>query len=111
MSAEAKTEAKAATAEGGSLLEEILAETKVAPGGDGYDITKRGVTAFITEMLAPNRAQEKVDKNILDGMIAEIDKRLSAQVNEILHHPQVQALESAWRSLKYVIDKVDFREN
>jgi type VI secretion system protein ImpC len=111
MSPEAKTEAKATTTEGGSLLDEILAETKVAPGGDGYDITKRGVTAFITEMLAPSRAQEKIDKNILDGMIAEIDKRLSAQVNEILHHPQVQALESAWRSLKYVVDKVDFREN
>lgn len=111
MSPEAKSEAKATTAEGGSLLEEILAETKVAPGGDGYDLTKRGVSAFIAEMLAPNRAQEKVDKNILDGMIAEIDKRLSAQINEILHHPQVLALESAWRSLKFVVDKVDFREN
>ncbi|HVE84917.1 MAG TPA: type VI secretion system contractile sheath large subunit [Myxococcales bacterium] len=112
MSPEAKTEsATSTTAQEGSLLDEILAETKVGRGSDGYDITKKGVQAFIAEMLAPSRAQEKVDKNILDGMIAEIDKRLSAQVNEILHNKQVQALESAWRSLKYVIDKVDFREN
>src|SRR5437762_269628 len=112
MSPEAKTEsAGAAGAQEGSLLDEILAETKVSKNSDGYDVTRKGVQAFIAEMLAPKRAQEKVDKNILDGMIAEIDKRLSAQVNEILHNQQVQALESAWRSLKYVINKVDFHEN
>jgi type VI secretion system protein ImpC len=44
-------------------------------------------------------------------MIAEIDKRLTAQVNEILHDSAVQALESSWRSLKYLVDNVDFREN
>jgi len=112
MSPEAKTEsAGAASAQEGSLLDEILAETKVSKNSDGYDVTRKGVQAFIAEMLAPKRAQEKIDKNILDGMIAEIDQRLSAQVNEILHNAQVQQLESAWRSLKYVIDKVDFREN
>src|SRR5438067_12344034 len=101
MSPEAKTESAgaAAGAQEGSLLDEILAETKISKNSDGYDVTKKGVQAFIAEMLAPKRAQEKVDKNILDGMIAEIDKRLSAQVNEILHNQQVQALESAWRSL------------
>ena len=85
MSPEAKTEsAGAASAQEGSLLDEILAETKVSKNSDGYDVTKKGVQAFIAEMLAPKRAQEKIDKNILDGMIAEIDQRLSAQVNEIL---------------------------
>ena len=38
-------------------------------------------------------------------------QRLSAQVNEILHHPKVQTLESAWRGLKFLIDRTDFREN
>ena len=44
-------------------------------------------------------------------MIAEIDKKLSRQVDEVLHHPQVQKLESAWRGLKLTIDRTDFREN
>jgi type VI secretion system protein ImpC len=44
-------------------------------------------------------------------MIAEIDQRMSAQINAILHHPQFQKLESTWRGLKYLIDNVDFREN
>jgi type VI secretion system protein ImpC len=44
-------------------------------------------------------------------MIADIDKRLSKQVDEILHAPAFQQLESAWSGLKFVVDRVDFREN
>lgn len=94
-----------------SLLNSILAEARLKPKDEGYDVALRGVQAFITEMLAPNRAEERVDKALVDAMIAEIDRRLSAQVNEILHHPDFQAMESTWRSLKFLIDRVDFREN
>ena len=45
------------TLEGGSLLDEILAETKFNPADASYDVAKKGVQAFITELLAPNRAQ------------------------------------------------------
>jgi hypothetical protein len=37
--------------------------------------------------------------------------RLTAQVNAILHAPEVKALETAWRGVKYLVDEVDFREN
>jgi type VI secretion system protein ImpC len=102
--------APAAAAEG-SLLDSILSETKMKPADEGYQVARRGVAAFIAEMLAPNKAAEKVDKASVDAMIAEVDRKLSAQVNEVLHHPDVQKLESAWRSLRFVIEKVDFREN
>ncbi|MBL8603500.1 MAG: type VI secretion system contractile sheath large subunit [Myxococcales bacterium] len=113
MSTDAKTQSQGATQtlEGGSLLDEILSEGKIKSSEDGYDVVKRGVQHFIAEMLSPGRSQEKVDKSIIEGMITEIDARLSAQINEILHHAEFQKIESAWRSLKYLIDKVDFREN
>jgi type VI secretion system protein ImpC len=95
----------------GSLLDEILSDAKLGPGTDGYDVAKRGVQAFITEMLAPGKQNEKVDKAVVDMMISEIDARLTAQVNVILHSEQFQKLESAWRGLKFLIEKVDFREN
>ncbi|MCP3169641.1 type VI secretion system contractile sheath large subunit [Myxococcus qinghaiensis] len=94
-----------------SLLDEILSEAKLKPKDEGYDVAKRGVQAFITEMLAPNRSEERVDKALVDAMIAEIDKRLSSQVNEILHATEFQKLESSWRSLRFLVDRVDFREN
>ncbi len=93
------------------LLDEILAETNIKPSDDGYDVARRGVQAFIAELLTPSRQQEKVDRSILDQMISEIDRRLSSQVNEIMHAPAFQKLESAWRGLRFLIDRVDFREN
>ncbi|NRD51783.1 type VI secretion system contractile sheath large subunit [Corallococcus exiguus] len=112
MSTEAKAQATTATADASlSLLDEILSETKMKPSDDGYDVARRGVQAFISEMLAPGRSAERVDKSLVDAMIAEVDTRLSAQVNEILHHPQLQSLESSWRSLKFMIERTDFREN
>ncbi len=99
------------TVEGGSLLDDILSETRLKPNDEGYDVAKRGVQAFIQEMLAPGKESGKADRASIDAMIAEIDTRLSAQVNEVLHHPDFQKLESAWRSLRFVVDKVDFREN
>jgi len=113
MATESKTQTQpqAAGAAGGSLLDEILAETKIRPSDEGYEVAKKGITAFITQMLAPTKAGEKVDRSAVDAMIAEVDKRLSAQVNEILHHPEVQKLESAWRALRWSIERIDFREN
>ncbi|AKT38906.1 type VI secretion system contractile sheath large subunit [Chondromyces crocatus] len=101
----------AQTLEGNSLLEEILAETKMTPGDEAYEIAKRGVQAFIAELVTPKREGEKIDKALVDAMISEIDAKLSRQVDEILHDPSFQKLESAWRGLKFLIDRTDFREN
>jgi len=39
----------------------------------------------------------------IEEMIAQLDKKLSAQMNEILHAPEFQQIESAWRGLKYMV--------
>jgi len=39
----------------------------------------------------------------IEAMIAAIDKKLSAQINAIMHHPDFQQLESAWRGLHYLV--------
>lgn len=111
MSQEAQGEGATQTLEGESLLDEILAETKMAPGDEGYEVAKQGVQAFIAELVRPQREGEKVDKALVDAMIAEIDQKLSVQIDEIIHHAEFQKLESAWRGLKFVIDRVNFREN
>ncbi len=98
-------------AQEGSLLDQILAETKLAKSDETYGIARAGVQAFISEMLTADKAGQRVDKAAVDAMIAELDKRISSQVNEVLHAPAVQKLESAWRGLKFLIERVDFREN
>jgi type VI secretion system protein ImpC len=111
MSQEAQGEGGTQTLESASLLDEILAETRMAPGEEGYEIAKAGVQAFIAELIQPKREGERVDKALVDAMIAEIDEKVSRQIDEILHHPEFQKLESAWRGLKFVIDRTNFREN
>jgi type VI secretion system protein ImpC len=40
----------------------------------------------------------------IESMIAAIDRKLSEQVNLILHHEDFQKLESAWRGLHYMVN-------
>ncbi|WP_284615945.1 type VI secretion system contractile sheath large subunit [Aquabacterium humicola] len=46
----------------------------------------------------------------IEAMIAEIDKKLSEQVNAILHHEDFQKLESAWRGLHYLVNNTETDE-
>ena len=66
---------------------------------------------FVDSVLQSSRKVERIDKTVLDSYIAEIDRKLSAQLDEILHHEQFQAMEAAWRSLKFLVDRVDFKKN
>ncbi len=39
----------------------------------------------------------------IEAMMAAIDRKLSEQTNLIIHHPEFQQLESAWRGLNYLV--------
>ena len=39
----------------------------------------------------------------IEGMIAAIDKKLSQQINEIIHHQDFQQLEGSWRGLHHLV--------
>ncbi len=93
------------------ILDRIIAQTTLRPEDEAYAIAKRGVSAFIQELLKPGNRQVPVKKAMVDRMIAEIDRKLSQQMDEILHHPEFQSLESSWRGLQLLVDRTDFREN
>lgn len=40
----------------------------------------------------------------IDAMIAKLDEKMSAQVNEIIHNEEYQKLEASWRGLAYTIN-------
>jgi type VI secretion system protein ImpC len=94
-----------------SLLDSILQQTKLQPADEGYDVARRGVAAFVAELLKPSRGDEKINNAMVDSMIAEIDHKLSRQLDAVMHDENFQKLESAWRGVKFVIDKTDFRQN
>jgi type VI secretion system protein ImpC len=111
MAEEQQQSEQAAEAEGVSLIDQIMQETRLKPADEGYETAKKGIQAFIGDLLAPQRRGEKVEQKVVDNMIDEIDNRVGRQVDEIIHHESFQKLESSWRGLKMVVDRTDFREN
>jgi type VI secretion system protein ImpC len=47
----------------------------------------------------------------IESLIAHIDEKLTDQVNQIMHHPDFQALESAWRGLHYMVNNTETDES
>ncbi len=46
----------------------------------------------------------------IESMIAELDRKMSEQINLILHHDDYQRLESSWRGLDYLINNTETDE-
>jgi type VI secretion system protein ImpC len=46
----------------------------------------------------------------IQAMIAAIDQKLTAQINKILHHPDFQKLEGAWRGLHHLVTHTETDE-
>lgn len=46
----------------------------------------------------------------INSLIAAIDKKLTEQINHIIHHEDFQKLESAWRGLHYLVSNTETDE-
>jgi len=94
-----------------SLLDEIMEHTQLQRADESYDIAQQGISLFLKEMLKAENQGERVRKALVDDMIANLDEQLSIQLDQVLHNDKFQQLESAWRGLKFLVDRTDFREN
>jgi type VI secretion system protein ImpC len=46
----------------------------------------------------------------IEAIIAALDKKMSEQLNVVMHHPEFQQLEGAWRGLSYLINNTEVDE-
>ncbi|MDH4556044.1 type VI secretion system contractile sheath large subunit [Pseudomonas sp. BN417] len=95
----------------GGLLAQIMAQTRLEPSQEGYAIAERGVAVFISEILKSSDRKQPINKQLVDQMLTKLDALLSKQVDDVLHQPAFQELESAWRGLKVLVERTNFREN
>lgn len=86
------------------LLDILLYEYKMARFKEQEDDAVEMLSEFVDELL--NIQDEIPESGVIPFLmrrIAETDELLSAQINEILHDPNFQKLESSWRGLHYFV--------
>lgn len=69
------------------------------------------VQTLAQQALAQTQLIGKDVTRSIESMIAAIDAKLTEQINKIIHHPEYQQLESAWRGLHYMVNNTETDEN
>ena len=91
-----------------STFEKLVRVGKMAREEDELENAKALLKGIAEEAIANNLGDLNNVTNISGVIlkrIAEIDKTLSGYSNEVLHHPEFQTVESAWRGLhKFVVE-------
>lgn len=96
--------APAGAAPDATLLDEILKANRVGPGEP--ELRKYHsdlVGQFVEDIMAGEMKVSADTEQMINDRIAEIDELISAQLNEIMHHPDFQKLEGSWRGLHYLV--------
>jgi len=85
---------------------------------DNLEKIQDDVTAeerFISSMAAVvhnmKAGENRFDKQSIQELVKDIDLLVDAQLNEILHHPEFQAMESVWTSVDDLVKETNFRAN
>ena len=93
-----------------SLLDQIVTEGKVGRDDAAKARGKDMVKEFIGEVLQGSIALSPNTEAMINARIAQIDRLVSAQIDEIVHHADFQKLEGTWRGLKYLLDRSETGE-
>lgn len=107
--AAATEKAKGASATSTDLLEAVIAQSSKAGQRDALKaLVERAIAAGVA--ADGESEKKKTIRNaiqLIEAQIKALDERLSAQVNEILHHEKFQKLEATWRGLKYLVSRAE----
>ena len=105
-----QTQLEGVTFEGNELASLLQKEFKPKT-----DEAKSAVEQAVQTLAAQALSQTKLIGNdvvkSIEAMVAEIDKKLSEQINLILHHADFQKLEGAWRGLHYMVNNTETDEH
>ena len=86
------------------IIDIILHECKMVRFQNQEDAAITMISEFVNEMY--DNKDKIPETNIVSFLLrrtVEIDAILSAQINEVLHHPDFQRLEGSWRGFHYFV--------
>jgi len=102
-------QAKTEQLEAGDLS--ALLQKEFRPKTDeAKEAVERAVQTLAQQALAQTKLISKDVVQTIEAMIAALDRKLTEQINLILHHEDFQKLEGAWRGLHYVVNNTETDE-
>ncbi|MEN3109834.1 type VI secretion system contractile sheath large subunit [Uliginosibacterium paludis] len=95
-------QAASQTTEQVSLLDRIVADSKVAKSQAEHSRARDLISELVSQVMEGAVVISENLSATLDARIAELDEIISGQLSAIMHAPEFQKLESTWRGLEYL---------
>src|SRR5438128_1957494 len=77
---------------------------------EAKEAVERAVRTLAEQALSQTKLISSDVVKSIEAIIAQIDKKLTEQINLILHHEDFQKLEGAWRGLHYLVNNTETDE-
>ena len=88
-----------------------LLEKEFKPKSERSKEAVQTAVATLAEQVLKDTAVISSDViGTIEALIAELDQKLTEQVNLIMHHDEFQKLEGAWRGLHYLVNNTETDE-
>lgn len=89
------------------LLDQIVEEARPGTEETARKRARDMIGTFIQDVLDETVTYSRDTEAMLNEQIRQIDDLLSAQLNEVMHHPKFKKLESSWRGLRYLVSQTE----
>ncbi|MGB9407007.1 MAG: type VI secretion system contractile sheath large subunit [Terracidiphilus sp.] len=93
-----------------SLLDQIVSQGRFGKDTVAQERGKDMVKEFINQVLEGKMTLSRDAEATIGARIAEIDRMVSLQLNEVLHHPSFQKLEATWRGIWHLVTQSETSE-
>lgn len=97
--------------EGKSALDTILHNSRLDRDEGQENRARASIQEFAKSIIDKRIVVTNDLEASLNARIAEIDRLLTLQVNEIIHDPKFQSLEASWRGLRYFVFETETSTN
>jgi len=77
---------------------------------EAKEAVERAVRTLAEQALSQTKLVSTDVVKSIEAIIAELDKKLTEQINLIMHHEDFQKLEGAWRGLHYLVNNTETDE-
>src|SRR4029450_4548499 len=77
---------------------------------EAKEAVEKAVRTLAEQALSQTKLVSADVVKSIGAIIAELDKKLTEQINLILHHEDYQKLEGAWRGLSYLVKNTETDE-